>query len=40
MDLAMAVNPLQLKRQVQAGCLFGVGQALHEEVMFDEGAFL
>jgi nicotinate dehydrogenase subunit B len=38
MDLGIVVNPLQLKRQVQAGCLFGVGQALHEEVMFDEGA--
>jgi CO/xanthine dehydrogenase Mo-binding subunit len=38
MDLGIVVNPLQLKRQVQAGCLFGVGQALHEEVTFDEGA--
>jgi len=38
MDLGIVVNPLQLKRQVQAGCLFGVGQALHEEVRFDEGA--
>ena len=32
------VNPLQLKRQVQAGCLMGVSQALHEEVTFDQGA--
>jgi CO/xanthine dehydrogenase Mo-binding subunit len=38
MDLGIVINPLQLKRQVQAGCLFGVGQALHEEVAFDEGA--
>jgi CO/xanthine dehydrogenase Mo-binding subunit len=38
MDLGIVVNPLQLKRQVQAGCLMGVGQALHEEVMFDEGS--
>jgi len=38
MDLGIVVNPLQLKRQVEAGCLFGVGQALHEEVAFDEGA--
>jgi nicotinate dehydrogenase subunit B len=38
MDLGIVVNPLQLKRQVEAGCLFGVGQALHEEVTFDEGA--
>jgi CO/xanthine dehydrogenase Mo-binding subunit len=38
MDLGIVVNPLQLKRQVEAGCLFGVGQTLHEEVMFDEGA--
>jgi CO/xanthine dehydrogenase Mo-binding subunit len=38
MDLGIVINPLQLKRQVQAGCLMGVGQALHEEVMFDEGA--
>ncbi len=39
MDLGIVVNPLQLKRQVQAGCLMGVGQALHEEATFDEGAF-
>jgi CO/xanthine dehydrogenase Mo-binding subunit len=38
MDLGIVINPLQLKRQVQAGCLFGVGQALHEEVAFDESA--
>ncbi len=37
-DPGIIVNPLQLKRQVQAGCLMGVSQALHEEVMFDEGA--
>lgn len=38
MDLGVVVNPLQLKRQVQAGSLMGVSQALHEEVTFDEGA--
>jgi len=38
MDLGIVVNPLQLKRQVQAGCLMGVSQALHEEMAFDEGA--
>lgn len=38
MDLGIVVNPLQLKRQVQAGCLMGVGQAIHEEVAFDEGS--
>ena len=32
------MNPLQLKRQIQAGCLMGVSQALHEEVTFDAGA--
>jgi hypothetical protein len=37
-DLGVVVNPLQLKRQVQAGSLMGVSQALHEEVTFDEGA--
>ncbi|WP_129777306.1 molybdopterin cofactor-binding domain-containing protein [Peristeroidobacter soli] len=37
-DPGIVVNPLQLKRQVQAGSLMGVSQALHEEVMFDEGA--
>jgi nicotinate dehydrogenase subunit B len=37
-DTGVVVNPLQLKRQVQAGCLMGVSQALHEEVTFDEGA--
>jgi CO/xanthine dehydrogenase Mo-binding subunit len=35
-DPGIAVNPLQLKRQVQAGSLMGVSQALHEEVAFDE----
>jgi CO/xanthine dehydrogenase Mo-binding subunit len=37
-DVGPVVNPLQLKRQVQAGCLMGVSQALHEEVSFDQGA--
>jgi CO/xanthine dehydrogenase Mo-binding subunit len=37
-DPGIVVNPLQLKRQIQAGCLMGVSQALHEEVTFDEGA--
>ncbi len=37
-DVGIVVNPLQLKRQIQAGCLMGVSQALHEEVTFDEGA--
>jgi nicotinate dehydrogenase subunit B len=37
-DLGVVVNPLQLKRQVEAGSLMGVSQALHEEVTFDEGA--
>ena len=34
----MVVNFLQLKRQPQAGGLMGISQALHDEVMFDEGA--
>jgi len=38
MDLGIIVNPLQLRRQVQAGCLMGVSQALHEELGFDERA--
>ncbi len=37
-DVGIVVNPLQLKRQIQAGCLMGVSQTLHEEVTFDEGA--
>jgi nicotinate dehydrogenase subunit B len=37
-DPGIVVNPLQLKRQIQAGCLMGVSQALHEEVQFDEAA--
>jgi nicotinate dehydrogenase subunit B len=37
-DPGIVVNPLQLKRQIQAGCLMGVSQALLEEVQFDEGA--
>ena len=35
-DPGIVVNPLQLKRQVQGGCLMGISQALHEEVSFDE----
>jgi len=34
----VVVNHLQLKRQAQAGGLMVVSQALHDEVMFDEGA--
>lgn len=37
-DPGVVVNPLQLKRQIQAGSLMGVSQALHEEVAFDTGA--
>lgn len=37
-DTGIVVNPMQLKRQVQAGALMGVSQALYEEVTFDEGA--
>jgi CO/xanthine dehydrogenase Mo-binding subunit len=35
-DPGIVVNPLQLRRQVQAGSLMGVSEALHEEVAFDE----
>jgi nicotinate dehydrogenase subunit B len=38
LDVGIVVNPLQLKRQVEAGCLMGVSIALHEEVTFDAGA--
>ena len=37
-DLGIVVNPLQLKRQVQAGCTMGISEALHEELAFDKGA--
>lgn len=37
-DPGVVVNPLQLKRQIQAGSLMGVSQALHEEVAFGQGA--
>jgi len=37
-DTGIVVNPLQLERQVQAGCLMGVSQALHEEMAFDESS--
>jgi len=36
-DPGIMVNPMQLKRQAEAGCLMGVSEALHEEVTFDEG---
>jgi nicotinate dehydrogenase subunit B len=38
LDLGMVVNPMQLKRQVEAGSLMGVSIALHEEVSFDQAA--
>ena len=34
-DTGIVVNPLQLRRQAEAGCIMGVSQALHEEVAFD-----
>lgn len=34
-DTGIVVNPLQLKRQAEAGCIMGISQALHEEVTFD-----
>ena len=37
-DPGIVVNPLQLKRHIEAGCLMGVSIALHEETPFDEGA--
>lgn len=37
-DVGIVINPLQLRRQIQAGCLMGVSQALHEELSFDKGA--
>ncbi len=37
-DPGIVVNPLQLRRQAEAGCLMGVSQALHEEVTFDQSA--
>lgn len=37
-DVGIIINPLQLRRQIQAGCLMGVSQALHEELTFDKGA--
>ncbi len=37
-DPGIVVNPLQLRRQAEAGCLMGVSQALYEEVAFDRGS--
>ena len=37
-DPGIVVNPVQLRRQAQAGCLMGISQALHEEVIFDRGS--
>lgn len=36
-DLGIVINPEQLKRQVQGGVVMGISEALHEEVIFDEG---
>jgi len=38
LDVGIVVNPVQIKRQVEAGCTMGVSAALHEEVTFDQGA--
>ncbi|MEY4761851.1 MAG: hypothetical protein RLZZ200_1707 [Pseudomonadota bacterium] len=35
-DPGIVVNPLQLRRQAEAGSLMGVSEALREEVAFDE----
>ncbi|MGC4051425.1 MAG: molybdopterin-dependent oxidoreductase [Paludibaculum sp.] len=35
-DPGIVVNPLQLKRQVEGGCLMGVSHALYEELKFNE----
>ena len=35
-DTGVVVNPMQLKRQVQAGALMGVSQAMYEEVTFNK----
>ncbi len=32
----IAINPLQLKRQVQGGSMMGISHALYEETRFDE----
>ena len=37
-DPGIVINPLQLKRQVEGGCMMGVSEALYEEVAFDESA--
>jgi len=37
-DPGIVVNPLQLRRQAEAGCLMGVSQALYEEVAFDRSS--
>ena len=37
-DPGIVVNPAQLKRQVEGGCVMGVSMALREELNFDEGA--
>lgn len=36
-DPGIVVNPEQLKRQVEGGAVMGISEALHEEVIFDEG---
>lgn len=35
-DFGVTINPLMLKGQVQGGIVQGVGQALHENVVYDE----
>jgi nicotinate dehydrogenase subunit B len=37
-DPGIVVNPLQLKRQVEAGAIMGISHALVEEMTFDESA--
>jgi nicotinate dehydrogenase subunit B len=35
-DPGIVINPQQLKRQVEGGCMMGVSEALYEDVAFDE----
>ncbi len=37
-DVGTVLNPLTLKGQIQGGVVHGVGQALLEEIVFDEGS--
>lgn len=39
-DVGRAINPLLLEGQIEGACLMGIGEALHEEMLYREGQLM